>query len=224
MSRDIRTKALVLRRTNYGEADRILNLITPEGQFSVLAKAVRKEKSRLAGGIELFCLSEVTLHQGRGELKTLTSSKMLEFYQELLTDLHRLELATSFLKQINRLSSHYSTPEHFHLLKYSLSALNSGIDSSLVEAWFLLQLLRINGEQPNFSFDDSGSKLLPERRYRWDFQQSAFSLDQSGTFKQSHIKLLRLLSSAPLDLILKVQNKDSILSDLSPLIRILASH
>lgn len=48
--RDVKTLAYVMRRTNYGEADRILNLITPEGKMSAIAKGVRKEKSKLAGG------------------------------------------------------------------------------------------------------------------------------------------------------------------------------
>ena len=51
---DIKTLAYVLRRTNYGEADRILNIITPNGKISAIAKGARKEKSKLAGGIEMF--------------------------------------------------------------------------------------------------------------------------------------------------------------------------
>ena len=43
--KDLKTRALVLRRTNYGESDRILNLITPVGKVSAMAKGVRKEKS-----------------------------------------------------------------------------------------------------------------------------------------------------------------------------------
>ena len=62
MSSDLRTQAIILRRTNYGESDRILTLLTPEGKFSVLARGARKEKSRLAGGIELFSVSDVTIH------------------------------------------------------------------------------------------------------------------------------------------------------------------
>ena len=46
--KDIKTYAYVLRRTNYGEADRILNLITPSGKMTAIAKSVRKEKSKLA--------------------------------------------------------------------------------------------------------------------------------------------------------------------------------
>ena len=50
MTQTLRTKCIILRRTNYGEADRILTVLTPEhGQLSVMARGVRKEKSRLAG-------------------------------------------------------------------------------------------------------------------------------------------------------------------------------
>ena len=74
MPYDIRTKAIVLRRTNYGEADRILNLLTEKGLISAIAHGVRKEKSKLAGGIELFCVSDITAHEGRNNsLHTLTS-------------------------------------------------------------------------------------------------------------------------------------------------------
>ena len=61
-SKDLRTKAIVLRRTDYGEADRILQLLTPSGKRSVIARGVRKEKSKLAGGIELFSVSDVLIH------------------------------------------------------------------------------------------------------------------------------------------------------------------
>ena len=54
MSDEIKTLGFVLRRTNYGEADRILNLITPQGKISAIAKGVRKPKSKLAGGVEMF--------------------------------------------------------------------------------------------------------------------------------------------------------------------------
>ena len=66
-----RTKAIVLRRTNYGEADRILTLLTPLGQRNAIARGVRREKSRLAGGIELFAVSDVVLHRGKGSLYTM---------------------------------------------------------------------------------------------------------------------------------------------------------
>ena len=78
-----RTEAIVLRRTNYGEADRILKLITPLGQRSAMAKAVRREKSKLAGGIELFAISDVTIQTGKGDLGVLTSARLIHFYRAM---------------------------------------------------------------------------------------------------------------------------------------------
>lgn len=46
-----RVRAIVLRRTDYGEADRVVQLLTTKGRRSVIAKGVRREKSKLAGGI-----------------------------------------------------------------------------------------------------------------------------------------------------------------------------
>lgn len=50
-NKDIRTLGIVLRRTNYGEADRILNILTPSGKITAIAKGVRKSRSKLAGRI-----------------------------------------------------------------------------------------------------------------------------------------------------------------------------
>ena len=61
MAESERLRAIVLRRTNYGEADRILQLLTPKGKRSVMAKGARRERSKLAGGIELFALCDVVL-------------------------------------------------------------------------------------------------------------------------------------------------------------------
>ena len=59
-----RLQAIVLRRTNYGEADRILQLMTNQGGRAVMARGVRREKSRLAGGVELLSVSDVVCIRG----------------------------------------------------------------------------------------------------------------------------------------------------------------
>ena len=79
----VRTKAIVLRRTNYGEADRVVQFITPDGRISVMARGVRKQKSKLAGGIELFAVSDVVIGTGKGELGILTSAKLDRFYRHI---------------------------------------------------------------------------------------------------------------------------------------------
>ncbi|MEK7561678.1 MAG: DNA repair protein RecO, partial [Patescibacteria group bacterium] len=75
------TKGIVLSRTDYGEADRILSFLTIDhGKVRAIAKGVRKSKSKLAGGIELFSVSDLTLIIGRGELNTLISTRLVRHY------------------------------------------------------------------------------------------------------------------------------------------------
>ena len=82
-----RTQAIVLRRTNFGEADRILTLLTPLGQRGAMARGARREKSKLAGGIELFGVSDVVLQQGKIDLATLTSARLIHFLSECFSGL-----------------------------------------------------------------------------------------------------------------------------------------
>lgn len=74
---------LVLKRVDYGEADRIITVLSQSGgKFSLLAKGVRKPKSKLAGGIEPFCINSVTYLQSPRELKTLISANVHQQFRD----------------------------------------------------------------------------------------------------------------------------------------------
>ncbi len=111
--------------------------------------SVRK-KSRLAGGIELFSISDVVIHQGRSNLGILTGAKMLQFFGNIISDLARLELAAGFMKKLDRASEQIPSPDHYDLLVQSLKSLNLAMSGDLVSTWFILNLARINGETINF--------------------------------------------------------------------------
>lgn len=211
MPSDLRTHAIVLRRTNYGESDRILNLITPEGKIAVLAKSVRKSKSRLAGGIELFSVADVVIHQGRSNLGTLTSAKMLQFYGGIMSDVSRLELAGNCLKRLDRVAEQVPSPEHFHILQQTLSALDRGLSNSLITTWFTLNLARANGEEINLLRDTAGADLDPTCTYIWDQVESALRPDERGLIGAQEIKLARFLLQKPLVWASKVENCANIL-------------
>lgn len=209
----IRTQAIVLQRTKYGETDRILNLLTPEGKVAVMAKGARREKSKLAGGIELFCLSEVVLYQGKSELYTLTSAKMLQFYSNIMADWERLELASQTLKQVSRLAEQITTPELFNLLKDVLAALHGGVDPRLVTLFVRLNLARISGEEYNLYFDTAGEQLRPDATYRWNSTERALE-PAAGPVGVNHIKLLRLMVTAPLSTVARVRGASELVDDL----------
>lgn len=205
MQSDIKTKALVLRRTNYGEADRIINFITPEGKISAIAKGVRKEKSKLAGGMELFSLIQINIHQGKSEIGVVTSAKMLKFYNALLKDYDRMQLAALILKKINAVAENSNSADYFDLTLQSLEALNNGTDIDLVESWFLLNISKASGEEINLYRDVSGDRLKADRRYAWNAMEKAFQLVENGEFGADEIKALRLMLAAKLVLISRVK-------------------
>lgn len=205
--KDLKTRALVLRRTNYGECDRILNLITPVGKVAAMAKGVRKEKSKLAGSVEMFTLTEVNLHFGKTNgMATLTGAKMVCFYSGILKDLARLELASDFLKKINRVSDSVDSPEHFEILNKCLIALNSGMNMGLTNAWFLLNLARVMGEQVNLYTDVDGVRLDAECRYAWDGTEKSLRKFEDGEVDANAIKIMRLMWTTDLDTVGRIKN------------------
>lgn len=207
MQNDIRTKALVLRRTNFGEADRIINFLTEQGVVSVIAKGVRKEKSKLAGAVELFTLSEITVHAGRNnKLGVLTSAKMLEHYGQIVYKLEELELASMIMKKISAVAENTSGSEYFDLLKQILAALNAGVNPELVETWFWFNFARIGGEQINLVKDVEGNKLDPFCIYVWDSTESALRVQRGGNVGAEEIKLMRLMLASDLKTVSRVDN------------------
>jgi hypothetical protein len=80
----VKADAVVLRSMRYGEADRILHLYTPnQGRVSAIAKGVRRASSRFGGRLEPFFRLRIELHEGRGELMTVTGAQTVEGYSRL---------------------------------------------------------------------------------------------------------------------------------------------
>lgn len=222
VNKDIRTEGFVLKRTNYGEADRILNVITPLGKFAVIAKSVRKAKSKLAGSIEMFSLIDFNIHQGRSEFGVVTGAKMLKYYGEILHDYRRMELAGMILKKISQASESANSEEYFEITKQCLSGLNVGWDADLIEAWFLLHLMRVMGEEMNLYRDKNGDKLVEGQNYVFDYTTSAFVVDDNGEFGTNEIKMLRLLTTAKLNVAQRVKVDDLTLQRILDLVRVVA--
>ncbi len=80
----VKTEAIVLRSIRYGEADRILHLYSKtRGRLGAIAKGARKPKSRFGGRLEPFFRLDLVLHEGRGELMTVTNVSTVDGYPRL---------------------------------------------------------------------------------------------------------------------------------------------
>jgi DNA repair protein RecO (recombination protein O) len=102
--RSVKTEAVVLRSMRYGEADRILHLYTPHrGRVGAIAKGVRRARSRFGGRLEPFFRVQMELHEGRGELLTVTGANTVEAYARLRTSARALDAAARACDAVGRL-------------------------------------------------------------------------------------------------------------------------
>lgn len=215
-----RTKAVVLRRTNYGEADRIVQLLTPDGRRAVMARGVRKEKSKLAGGIELFAVSDVVLGEGRGELGILTSAKLDRFYRHILEDYDRLQFGYTAIRLVAKASEMVDEPEWFDLLTETLAGLDATtIPQALIEVWFYIRYVGLLGHELNVSRDTEGNAFEEGAQYRYDISEQGLRPAANGDITSDHIKLLRLIATRPLQVLVQISGIAPLLPDCLMLIR-----
>lgn len=192
----INTHAIVLRRINYGEADRIITVLSSDlGKVSVLAKGVRKLKSKLAGGIEPLAINEMTLIEGKKDLYTLRSARMERQMPNILSSIERSDQAFNALKQINKLVEETEGNEFYQLLNIYLQSLNLGLELNLAETWWILRLLSILGHEPNLKTDAEGNDLRQNQNYFFNPDEGTFSpteLIAGKIYNSDHIKFWRL--------------------------------
>jgi DNA repair protein RecO len=187
-------QSIVLTRTQYGEADRIVTVLTPEhGKVRLVAKGVRKPKSKLAAGIELLTVSHISFIAGKGDLATLVSARAQEQFQHVTTDLDRTTYAYEMLKCIMTITEDDAGPEYFSLLITALRQLDDmDIPLAITSTWFDLHILALTGHEPNFHTDTTGAKLSPDDSYVFSYDDMCFVPSTSGSDDARLVKFLRL--------------------------------
>src|SRR5919112_5198946 len=132
MPGSFKTEAIVLRSIRYGEADRILHLYSRErGRIGAVAKGVRRPKSRFGGRLEPLFRVSLVLHEGRGELYTVTSAQTVHAHAALREGHAALARATEACEAVLRLfdSAEPNVPA-YNLLCHELALLDASPDSA----------------------------------------------------------------------------------------------
>jgi len=154
-SRLYKTEAIVLRGMDIGEADRVLTVLTPQlGKLKVIAKGVRRLRSRLGGGLEPFSDVHLVLAVGR-TFDVVTGSLLEDAHLGLRDDLPSTAAAWYLVDLADRFCEG-SADAHaaFTLLAQGLSALDAApeeVSRAVVVRWFELHLLGATGFRPELS-------------------------------------------------------------------------
>ncbi len=122
VTRNLPTQGVVLRYTNFREADRMITLFSPElGKVSALARGCRKSKSRFLAATELFCYGDYTLYR-KGDSHIITYANIHDSFYEIRNDIDKLIYASYVLDLTEEVVNPGQEDNHlFYLLLQILS-------------------------------------------------------------------------------------------------------
>lgn len=148
-----RTHAVVLRRRDFGDADRILTVLTPNyGKLELIAKGARKTTSRKAGHLEMFGHSSLLVAKAR-TWDIITEAVSVESFPALRSDLDKIGQASYLAELVDSFTEtgdeNLAIWDLLILALQELNALEPGSRSApLLLHWVQLQLLALAGFQP----------------------------------------------------------------------------
>ncbi len=158
MGRTYKTQAIVLRSLRFSEADRILHLYTSDrGRIGAIAKGVRKTKSRFGARLEPLSHVELMLHEGSGELQTITGVELLRSHHTVRESIYRLNAGLIGAEAMLRLFGEPEANERaFTALARFLDLLDEASDGERPELdplvlSFQLKLLWLAGYLPHLT-------------------------------------------------------------------------
>jgi DNA repair protein RecO (recombination protein O) len=220
-SRLYRSRVIVLRRRDIGEADRILTLLTEHrGRMRVVAKGVRRPGSRLAGHLEPYCVSNVLIARTRG-LDIISQAETIDPFTTLRANEASIATAGYMAELVDVLVPEEQPQEGvFSLMHAALDLLDRGKDRHAVTFVFQMGLLRELGYRPRLDpCIVCGATLRQE--------SNGFSVDggvvcrnctvtRPGVFPLSvgALKLLRAVDRAEVDRVLNLRVHASVWNEL----------
>lgn len=179
-----------------------------------MARSVRREKSKLAGGIELFAVSDVVIGEGKGELGILTSARLIYFYRHILDDYDRMQFGYEVLKQVAKASETLDEPEWYDIVLEVFMALDNGsVPLKLTQTWFYLHVSSLLGYELNTQRDYQGDKLVEDAFYRYDEAEKGLIAAQNGALSADHIKILRLANAKSIQTIIQIAGIEQFLPE-----------
>lgn len=181
--RIFKTDAIILRRHEFGEADRLLTVFTPDyGKLRAIAKGARRLNGRKTGHVELYTRAAMLIARGR-ELHVVSQAELIEPYLLLREDLQRGAYASYVVELVDYFSEfEEQNTLLYHLLDATLTRLaDPRSNLQLVARYYELELLRLVGFQPSLFHCAIGQEDVEPR------EQYHFGLIEGGIICAEHI-------------------------------------
>jgi len=151
--KNYKTKGIVLKTMNLGEADKIITIYTEkEGRVAAVAKGIRRPKSRFGARLEVFTNLNLVIHRGKS-LDIITNANTIDPHLGVVGDLDKINYGYAMLESVAKITPEgQADTKVYKLLTVALDYLSkTSIDSGVVLVTFNLKLLAITGFLPDLS-------------------------------------------------------------------------
>lgn len=161
--RSYTSEGIILGRKNYGEADRILSVYSKDhGRLSLMAKGIRRPKSRKRGHLEIFSLLNFQATTGHG-IDLMTEADISDDFSEIRKSLPKVSLAYYFMEVIGKIThENEKNQELFDLILDSLNKLKGETKLKTLRFDFIQKLLTLMGYWPEGKVLTSPDEVLEE--------------------------------------------------------------
>jgi DNA repair protein RecO (recombination protein O) len=149
-SRLYQVVGIVLGRRDYGEADRVVICLTPQGRLDLLAKGTRKPRSRKAGHLELFARTKMLVSRVEHSWDIISQAEAEVLRPVLQDDLQRGTYARYLAELVMRFFEREANEALYELLDRTLSTLEVDEAPELLVRWYEQRLLTLAGFRPEW--------------------------------------------------------------------------
>lgn len=225
MNSSYKTCGVVIKRINFGEADRILTIFTERfGKVKAIARGVRKTKSKLAGHLEPFMLVDLQLYEGK-TFYTVTGAMIINEFPALHLDLKKISRAFYFGELIDKfIEENQKSATIFELFSEVLRSLEKSNDEFIVRI-FELKLIESAGFKPQlFECVHCREKLKAGENFWDEVEGGVICSDCQRKFKHGRsisdnsIKILRLIEKNDFGLSERVKVGEKLKHELSEIL------
>jgi DNA repair protein RecO (recombination protein O) len=200
-----RDRAVVLRKLDYGEADRIFTLLTrTHGKVGAIAKGVRKPMSKLGPSLELYGHVDVLLAKGRGDLDVVAQVQRMPG-SRIAGDVESMSHAALIAELAERVcEDRHPVDGVYELTVMALDELARETDPRRASAYFMMAALDLLGYAPQLGACVSCERALPPKPAAFSAEAGGFLCDSCALPSMSlvpvgAIKVLRLMAAGDLD-------------------------
>jgi len=218
----IKTKGIIIKRINLGEADKILTIITGDrGKIRVVARGVRRPNAKLSGFLELFRYNDYLLAEGRN-LDIITGAATIESFRQISLNLRKIGLAYYVAEIIDKLVEETQEADRVFDLVYAVfKEINSNrLPLDFIKGFFEFNILSALGFKPELNKCIVCEKPIdPTQKFGFSVMLGGlvdndhfFSDPQAIVLDQSTAEILCAMANAPLKHFYQKEN----LSEVTP--------